>query len=143
MGFINSFSGGIFIGIGLFLVLPESKENLEKWSQTIETEFFKELPYCFFLTFLSYSMMLFFEKILFNSQSLIPMNYEENAHGHSHGFHELKDVDEPEVANSDEEEEIMKNVVSTKGKFASFLGIRNSILYFLRFSENVSARSCC
>jgi len=67
----------------------------------------------FYLTFLSYSFLLFTEKVAFSS-TISP------AHSHSH--------DDNLKNNSDEEEEVLKNVVSTKGKFASFLQIRNSII---------------
>ena len=66
--------------------------------------------------------MLFLEKVLFSSQSLIPM-VSGDGHGHSHG----DEINHDHVEDDkDEDEEAFKNVVSSKGKFASFLGLRNS-----------------
>ena len=60
----NAFSGGLFLGIGLFHVLPESAEKLEQFS----------LPWAYFCAYLSYALILFVEKVAFNSHSLL--------HGH-------------------------------------------------------------
>ncbi len=129
LGFFNSFSSGIFFGIGLFLLLPESKEVFESWAKTnIEQENLQELPYCFFVCFGAYSFMLLMEKVVFSSQSLIPMISGEAGHGHAHGedLHEQINHEEGEkLEGEDEDEEAFKNVVSSKGKFASFLGLRN------------------
>lgn len=106
---------------------------MEGWTEdNVKTKLLADQPYCFFVAFLAYSFMLFIEKVLFNSQSLIPLVSEEK--GHSHGHHHEEEAHEHEhhqdhaheEEDSDEEEEAMKNVVSTKGKFASFLGVRNS-----------------
>lgn len=84
----------------------------------------KELPYCFFICFGAYSFMLLMEKVLFSSQSLIPMVSGDGGHGHSHG--EDQNNHSHDENEKDEDEEAFKNVVSAKGKFASFLGLRNS-----------------
>ena len=63
----NAFSGGLFLGIGLFHVLPESHEMLEQLT---------EAPLAYFCAFLSYALILFVEKVSFNSHSLL--------HGHGH-----------------------------------------------------------
>lgn len=67
MGIANAFSGGLFLGIGLFHVLPESAEMLEQMS---------EMPVAYFCAFLSYALILFVEKVAFNSHALL--------HGHDH-----------------------------------------------------------
>ena len=147
------------MGIGLFLLLPESKEVWEDWAKAnIKDEHLQELPYAFFVTFFAYSFMLFVEKVLFSTPSLIPLvSGEGHPHGHDHGDHsghnhdepietehkELKSIDHGKDGeeDSDEDEEAFKNVVSAKGKFASFLGMRNckkNLIYF--FSKNVSSR---
>ena len=129
MGFFNSFSGGIFCGIGLFLLLPEGKEVCEDWAKkNINDEKLQDLPFCFFIAFLAYSFFLFIEKVLFNASSLIPMvRGDGHGHGHAHDTHEHEHHPEhssPDTSE-DEDEEAFKNVVSSKGKFASFLGMRN------------------
>ena len=63
----NAFSGGLFLGIGLFHVLPESHEMLEELT---------EAPLAYFCAFLSYALILFVEKVSFNSHSLL------HDHGH-------------------------------------------------------------
>lgn len=67
LGIANAFSGGLFLGIGLFHVLPESAEMLESLS---------EMPVAYFCAFLSYALILFVEKVAFNSHALL--------HGHDH-----------------------------------------------------------
>jgi hypothetical protein len=72
--------------------------------------------------------MLLIEKVIFSSQSIIPLVSGEPGHGHSHGGEELPHdhAHQENLENQDdEEEEAIKNVVSAKGKFASFLGLRN------------------
>ncbi len=72
--------------------------------------------------------MLMIEKVVFSSQSIIPFVSGEAGHGHSHGEeeqHHDHSHQENLEKEDDEEEEAIKNVVSAKGKFASFLGLRN------------------
>ena len=66
----NAFSGGLFLGIGLFHVLPESAEKLEQYS----------LPWAYFCAYLSYALILFVEKVAFNSHALL--------HGHGNSTKE-------------------------------------------------------
>ena len=63
----NAFSGGLFLGIGLFHVLPESADKLKDFS----------LPWAYFCAYLSYALILFVEKVAFNSHALL------HAHGDS------------------------------------------------------------
>ena len=65
----NAFSGGLFLGIGLFHVLPESAEMLEDLT---------DAPIAYFCSFFSYALILFVEKVAFNSHSLL------HGHGHEH-----------------------------------------------------------
>jgi zinc transporter ZupT len=139
LGFINAFSGGIFLGIGLFQLLPESRELIEEHVKTSLPENWQGMPWAFFITFGAYSFMLLVEKIMFSTQSIIPLISAQDghgAHGHAHGdHHEHKDEESEHIhadsetssdqEDSDEEEETIKNVVSTKGKFASFLQVKN------------------
>ena len=67
LGIANAFAGGLFLGIGLFHVLPESAEMLEEST---------EIPVAYFCAFLSYALILFVEKVAFNSHALL--------HGHDH-----------------------------------------------------------
>lgn len=73
----NAFSGGLFLGIGLFHVLPESAEKLEQYS----------LPWAYFCAYLSYALILFVEKVAFNSHALL--------HGHGNSTKEPRISVEP------------------------------------------------
>jgi zinc transporter ZupT len=103
------------------------------------------------VTKFSYSLILFIEKVAFDSHSLIEHDHEHgHDHAHSHGHddsshdhkheskkvndlkvplnsasHEMKSNQDDQDEGSDDEEEALKNVVSSKGKFASFLQQRN------------------
>jgi hypothetical protein len=133
---MNSFTGGVFMGIGFFLLLPESREMMESWAdENIKDDKFKELPYSFFVTFLAYSFMLLIEKVFFTSTSLIPLINDVEPHGHVHR-HDESHISEhssqiDEEPSEDEDEQVFKNVVSSKGKFASFMQIRNRNIILL------------
>ena len=59
----NSFSAGIFLGLGFFHILPEAAEMVHK-----KTEF----PLAYVCCFLSYSLNLFVEKVVFgNSHEML------------------------------------------------------------------------
>ena len=73
----NAFSGGLFLGIGLFHVLPESAEKLEEF----------KLPWAYFCAYLSYALILFVEKVAFNSHALL--------HGHTNSSKEPRISVEP------------------------------------------------
>ena len=73
----NAFAGGLFLGIGLFHVLPEGAEKLAEFS----------LPWAYFCAYLSYALILFVEKVAFNSHSLL--------HGHGNSHKDAKITAEP------------------------------------------------
>ena len=56
LSYANTFSGGLFFGIGEFHLLAEGVEKLSKYSK---------LPLPFFLASLGYSLILFIQKVLF------------------------------------------------------------------------------
>jgi zinc transporter ZupT len=154
------------MGIALFHLLPESIESIEAYFKDSDS-FWKKIPLSFFLAFLSYSLILFVEKIAFDSHSLIDHEHDHGKHSHDHVHshnHELrsnknkdtseslensqeaqhksgKNIDENQLAenlihnhedndessDSDVEEEALKTVVSSIGKLASFMHMRNSI----------------
>jgi hypothetical protein len=120
------------MGIGLFLLLPESKRQMDEYADYyIDNKSLKEMPYSFFLAFFAYSFMLLIEKVVFNSQTLIPF-LNEGAGGHGHGHaHDDEIKAEPQLGEEedpDEEEEAFKNAVSTRGKYASFMQLRNCMI---------------
>lgn len=78
----NSFSAGIFLGMGLFHILPESVEMLEEAT---------EVPLAYICCFLSYALILFVEKIAFNSHSIVHAAHcheEVHPHGDNHAQHD-------------------------------------------------------
>ena len=85
----NAFSGGLFLGIGLFHVLPEGAEMLEEYS----------LPWAYFCAYLSYALILFVEKVAFNSHSLI------HGHGNSQKEPRISIEPVPELNTSDRQTE--------------------------------------
>lgn len=154
LGLANSFSGGIFLGIALFHLLPESAEMVKDYFNPehdehdhdhdhrllAETEktIWQRMPIPYMCAFLSYSLILFVEKIAFDSHSLIEHEHDHGGHGHHHNEEEIEmknnlkksehKHDEDDDEDSDLEEEALKNVISSKGKFASFLYVRNQNL---------------
>ena len=65
LSYANTFSGGLFFGIGQFHLLAEGVEKLSKYS---------DLPLPYFLAALGYSLILFIQKVIFGY--LVP-NAEE------------------------------------------------------------------
>ena len=56
MGYVSSFAGGLFLGISLFHILPESYEKYNK------------IPISFFFSFITFSFIFYIDKIKFNSK---------------------------------------------------------------------------
>ena len=150
LNYANAFSGGIFLGIGFFHLFPEANENFEIYFASPEgkNSYIFGWPMSYLLAFLSYSLILYLEKVAFNSHALI-------AHTHTHIQEDIEEnnLNEPLLGNSqkdtvfhdctnnlyeennlknssDEEEigndeKIIRNVVSSKGQFSSLLQSRN------------------
>ena len=150
LNYANAFSGGIFLGIGFFHLFPEANENFERYFSTPEgkSSFIYGWPMSYLLAFLSYSLILYLEKVAFNSHSLIAHTHnhldngivendlnepllEKNTNGKVYHdcTHNLYENDANLKYNSDEEigqdEQIIRNVVSSKGQFSSLLQSRN------------------
>ena len=93
LGLSNAFSGGLFLGIGLFHILPEASEKFE------EEEKLEGIPLAYFLAFLSYALILFVEKVLSNSHALMHDN-------HNHIEDESKKIiKQPLIRDSNTQEE--------------------------------------
>ena len=80
----NAFSEGIFLSIGLFHILPESAKMLEEVT---------ELPIAYICCFLSYALILFVEKVAFNSHSIVhEAHCQDEEHPHcdndNHSIHQ-------------------------------------------------------
>ena len=84
----NSFSAGIFLSMGLIHILPESAEMLKELT---------DIPLAYILCFLSYALILFIEKIPFNSHALL---HSKHSHGNCHIYEK---EDEIQHQNSEDE----------------------------------------
>lgn len=69
LNYANPFAGGIFIGIGLFHLLPDASFDFEKYykSKDGSSSFFYGFPMSYFIAFLSYSFILYLEKVAFST----------------------------------------------------------------------------
>lgn len=69
LNYANPFAGGVFIGIGLFHLLPDASYDFENYYKSKEgsTSFFYGFPMSYFIAFLSYSFVLYLEKVAFST----------------------------------------------------------------------------
>lgn len=117
-------------------MLPESEKTFEKLKVENKDNLIYKFPLSSFLCFFTYAFLLLIEKIIFNTSFIVPKDLNE--------FQGIPEFDKLEAnynikkEAAEEEEEIIKNTISTKGKFASFLQIRNSknFLIFLILLKN-------
>ena len=163
LNYANAFSAGIFLGIGFFHILPEATENFENYFLNEgKDSYIKGWPIVYLLAFLSYSLILYIEKVAFNSHALIA-----HTHGEGHNSDEENlddDLKEPLLAgnndkkkkkkiyhdctndlfeddnkedelyfrdknNERDDEQIIRNIISSKGQFSSILQSRNLSKY--------------
>ena len=89
LSIINTFSGGIFLGLGLFHQLPEANEMLE------ENPIQEHYPFTYLLAFITYSLILFIEKVATDAHNIA------DAHHH----HEEKKKEEKHSNSSIEEKQ--------------------------------------
>lgn len=113
--------------MSLFVLIPKAKETLEEYIE--EQKFTKsgwtDMPYAFACVWISYSFLLLIEKVVFDTS-----NGASHNHGHQHSNDHIsrssikKDVSDKTINNNEDEnleEETLRNVISNKGKLASFL----------------------
>ena len=166
LNYANAFSAGIFLGIGFFHILPEATENFENYFLNEgKDSFIKGWPIVYLLAFLSYSLILYLEKVAFNSHALIAHTHgeehnsdEENLDddlkepllagnndnkGSAKIYHDCtNDLFEdnnkenelyfPEKNNERDDEQIIRNIISSKGQFSSVLQSRNLSKYKIK-----------
>ena len=80
LNYANPFAGGIFIGIGLFHLLPDASFDFEQYYKSKEgsASFFYGFPMSYFIAFLSYSLILYLEKVAFSTDEKNAKNDEDN-----------------------------------------------------------------
>lgn len=83
LGFSNALSGGIFLSIAFFHLLPEASESFSNYFLKFNKPKLAEYPFHFLFAFISYSLILFIEKIAFDSHSLIHHKHEDKTEDHS------------------------------------------------------------
>lgn len=84
----------------------------------------KNLPWSYFICFFSYSLILFIEKVAFDSHALIEHEHgDEDHHHHDHEHDHRKQTTESveSVESENEEEEQMKNLLSVQGRIGSII----------------------
>ena len=102
LNYANTFSGGLFFGIGIFHLLSEGVEKLSKYT---------DLPIPYFLASLGYSFILFIQKVIFgylvpNAENYLKkderqqMNLEYQIEGHQ--FEEEEENQNEENENIDD-----------------------------------------
>lgn len=121
VSFSNTFNAGIGLGSAFFLILPRSTKLCEQFFAENGGEekyghFVTGCSWSLIVCFFSYSVTLIFQKVLFASS-------ESHAHGHG-GVDGI--IDKELISKiEDENEEAFKGVVGTRGRFGSFMAIRN------------------
>lgn len=74
-GVANAFAAGVFLAISLVHMLPE---EIEAWSKYRGHEGAFPLPEA--LCFAGYTMIMLFDKVMFDTHAM----FDENQHGHAH-----------------------------------------------------------
>jgi hypothetical protein len=127
LGLMNSLNGGILFGIGLFILLPHADKSFKLYisqpAKSMEEDThskWEEMPYAFYISFASYALLLFIEKVAFTK-----MMNRQNPGNIDDTLSIMSDSVDIHI-DSDEEEEVIKDALSTKGRLASFLQNRNS-----------------
>lgn len=80
MGLANAFSGGLFLAISLYHILPDVVEEYDTWKT--ENEFNSKLPLPYMLCFFGYVFILLIDRVMFDSHTLFG---DDHGHGHGHG----------------------------------------------------------
>ena len=109
LNYANAFSAGIFLGIGFFHILPEATESFENYFLNEgQNSIIKGWPIVYLLAFLSYSLILYLEKVAFNSHALIA-----HTHGDEHDINHNENIDElkePLLDNDNNHDKIDKKI---------------------------------
>ena len=85
LGLANAFSGGLFLAIGLFHILPEVSDQYIEYYEGLNEGQEPKFPLPFMLAFAGYTVVLMVDKVMFDSHSLFE---GEHGHGHGHGHGE-------------------------------------------------------
>ena len=76
MGIANAFSGGLFLAISLYHILPDVVKDFDVWK--IQNHINSNIPLPYILTFVGYAMILFIDRVMFDSNPLIDNENDNN-----------------------------------------------------------------
>ena len=111
LSYANTFSGGLFFGIGIFHLFSEGVEKLSKYS---------DLPLPYFLASLGYSFILFIQKVIFgylvtNAENYLKKNEEQQINlEYNFEGHQFEEEDENENINDEKNESTKLNLLIQK-----------------------------
>ena len=111
LSYANTFSGGLFFGIGIFHLFSEGVEKLSKYS---------DLPIPYFLASLGYSFILFIQKVIFgylvtNAENYLKKNEEQQINlEYNFEGHQFEEEDENENINDKKNESTKLNLLIQK-----------------------------
>lgn len=91
------------MGIALFHLLPEANENFERYSLTPQgmNSVIAGLPMGYFIVFASYSLILFLEKVAFDSHALTEHTHQNDEYKPNEDDDILNDKTEPFLQDCD------------------------------------------
>ncbi len=110
LSIINTFSGGIFLGLGLFHQLPEANEMLE--DNTIQ----KHYPFTYLLCFITYSLILFIEKVATDAH-----NIADTHEHHQQNEENKKEEKESNTSLEGKKNNIQNNIEKNKNEIAPII----------------------
>ena len=115
------FAGGLFIAIGLIHILPEARENLEGRNDNDLSGIAHDhhyFPLSLFICLITFSLIMFLDKVVFNNTDLIDTPIEQSDFRHSV-------LRKSMIGDSDDPEDNFKERVSHNVKLAMSLSKMN------------------
>ena len=109
LSIINTFSGGIFLGLGLFHQLPEANEMLE------ENVIQEHYPFTYLLAFLTYSLILFIEKVATDAHNI------GDVHSHHHHEESKKEEKQSNSLLEGKQNNVEKNLEKNNNEIAQIM----------------------
>ena len=138
LSFSNSFSAGIFLGLGFFHILPEAAELLHE-----KTEF----PLAYVCCFLSYALNLFIEKVVFSKSHDMLHGHEHEQENHKIEYEENKNENirknkrnEENIYNNEnkEEKQVLDIKIKQKQDDSNNLSPKNMFTFNIKNTNDVT-----
>lgn len=113
LSFFTTFKVGVGLATSFFLLLPLSSDKIKKYFEAASSNhIIQDLSWSLITCLATYTFSLLLLKMMFENES--------NGHSHAHSTNELDSIKDEE-----EKEDILKNLISTRGRFQTFLGVSN------------------